>query len=322
MRLLIVRLSALGDVVHTLPVAENAAAAGHEVAWLVERPYVPLLQGNPALHGVVAADTRRWRSAPFAADTRAALATLTSALDSFGAEAVLDVQGLWKSALLAQLSPGRVTGFGAGCRRESASALLCHHRVTPPPSARHVVEKNLALLESLGVPVRRRAPDARYLLTSPDPEVEAFLTSVPRPFALFHPGAGRPDKAWGEEKFAALAQRLAQSRGVTPVISWGPGDEVRVERLQRRLPDAHAAPRLSIPSLARLAALASLVVAGDTGPLHLADAVGAPVVSLFGPTDPARNGPYTQPASVVRFGQEDVEAAFALASVKLGSGIP
>jgi heptosyltransferase-1 len=74
--------------------------------------------------------------------------------------------------------------------------------------------------------------------------------------------------------------------------------------------------------MARLAALASLVVAGDTGPLHLADAVGTPVVSLFGPTDPARNGPYTQPASVVRFGQGDVEAAFALASVKLGSGIP
>ena len=100
------------------------------------------------------------------------------------------------------------------------------------------------------------------------------------------------------------------------------GDEARMQRLQRQLPAARAAPRLSIPGLARLAAGACLVVAGDTGPLHLADAVGAPVVALFGPTDPARNGPFGQPDSVVRFAEGDEENAFRLALEKLGSGIP
>jgi lipopolysaccharide heptosyltransferase I len=302
-------------------VAENAAAAGCEVAWLVERAYVPLLEGNPALRAIFAAETRRWRRAPFGADTREALGTLSASLDGFGADAVLDVQGLWKSALLAQLSPGRITGFAASARRESASALLCHRRVVPPPLARHVVEKNLALLNSLGVPIVRRSPDARYLLRRPDPDSEAFLETLPRPYALYHPGAGRPDKAWGEERFAALAEGLSKSRGLAAVLSWGPGDEVRVDRLRRRLPGARAAPRLSIPGLARLAAGASLLVAGDTGPLHLADAVGTPVLALFGPTDPARNGPFGQPDSVVRFGEGDVEAALRLAVERTG-GIP
>jgi lipopolysaccharide heptosyltransferase I len=322
MRLLIVRLSALGDVVHTLPVAENAAAAGHEVGWLVERPYAPLLEENPSLRGLFRADTRRWRKAPFAEGTRGELGALSDSLDCFGAEAILDVQGLWKSALLAQLSPGRVTGFTASARREGASALLCHRRVAPPPQARHVVEKNLALLESLGVAAPRRFPDARYLLARPEREADSFLEELPRPFALYHPGAGRPDKAWGEKSFAQLAEKLAQARGLAPVVSWGPGDELRVDKLRRLLPGIRVAPLLTLPGLARLCAAAALFVGGDTGPLHLADAVSTPVVALFGPTDPARNGPFGQPDSVVRFGNGDVEAAFTRAGERIRSGIP
>ena len=118
------------------------------------------------------------------------------------------------------------------------------------------------------------------------------MTRLPKPFAVFHPGAGRPEKAWGEERFAALARGLLAERGWSPVISWGPGDESRAERLAALVPGSTRAPLLDIPSLARLAAGARIFAAGDTGPLHLADALGTPTLALFGPTDARRNGPY------------------------------
>jgi lipopolysaccharide heptosyltransferase I len=323
MRLLIVRLSALGDVVHTLPVAASAAAGGHEVGWLVERPFAPLLEGNPAVRAVFPAETRTWRRAPLSAGTRRAVGDLRGKLRGFGFDAVLDVQGLWKSAWLSRLAGAPVTGFVRSARREGLSAILAHRGVLPGPRDRHVVEKNLALLSALGIDASVPAPDARYLLPGSDPESAAFLATVSRPFALYHPGAGRPDKVWGEEKLALLAERLRQERGLWPVISWGPGDEARVESLAKRLAGrVSVAPRTTIPGLARLAAAAALFVGGDTGPLHLANAVGTRVVALFGPTDPARNGPFGQQESVVRFGPGDLQAAFETALRVLPSGIP
>lgn len=302
MKILLVRLSALGDVVHALPVAENAARAGHSVGWLVEPQYAALLSGNPSVSRVFTADTRTWRQRPFSAPGE--VRRLSQELTAFGADATLDVQGLWKSALLSVLGPAPVFGFARSERREPASALLARRHVRPGPEARHVVDKNLALAAAAGIPVERRAPDARYLLAAPSPEAEAFLSRLPRPFALYHPGGGRPDKAWGEDRHAALARRLASERRLAPVVSWGPGDEERAGRLLALLPEAVASPRLDVTGLARVASAAALFVAGDTGPMHLADALGTPVVAIFGPTDPARNGPYGQPGGVVRGGRE------------------
>ncbi|HTR05054.1 MAG TPA: lipopolysaccharide heptosyltransferase I [Thermoanaerobaculia bacterium] len=299
-RLLLVRLSAFGDVIHALPVAENAALAGAEVGWVVEAAFRGVLEGNPHCARLFTADTRAWRRAPFSAATRQAVRRLRAELRAFAPDLSLDIQGLFKSAFVARWAGAPVVGFAASARRESASALLCRVRVTPGPDARHVVDKNLALLGAAEVPVKVRRPDARYLLEGPSPDADAFVAALPRPYAVFHPGAGRADKAWSEERLARLAAALHERRGLTPVISWGPGDAARVDRIAALVPPARRAPLLDARGLARLGAGAALFVGGDTGPTHLADALGVPTLALFGPTDPERNGPYGDRRGIVR----------------------
>jgi heptosyltransferase-1 len=292
MRLLIVRLSAMGDVIHALPLADNARAAGATVGWVVERPFAALLEGNPNVDDVFVADTKRWRRRPLAGETLREIRALRRAIRAFAPDLAIDAQGLWKSALIARASGAPVAGFSAGERREPASAAACAIPVTPSPGAVHVVDRNLSLLTPAGIPVVRRAPDASYLADLESPEADAFLASQPRPFALFHPGATRPEKAWGEERFAHLARGILRERDIPPVVSWGPGDERRAERLRSLLPRRAPLPPLGFAGLARVIRSAALFVAGDTGPLHLADALRVPTLALFGPTDPQRNGPY------------------------------
>jgi heptosyltransferase I len=299
MKLLIVRLSSLGDVIHALPLAANARRCGAEVAWAVEAPYRALVEGNPDVDAVVVADTRVWRRRPVFPGTLSAVAKLFDRLRDLRPDLTIDVQGLWKSAFLARTAGTPVVGFAAAARKEPASAVLCDSRVEPVPGG-HVVDRNLALAEAAGVPIERRSPDARFLLGRPSPEADAFLANQPRPYAVYHPGAGRPEKAWGEERFAALAGTL-EKQGLAPVISWGPGDEERVRRLKELLPGARAVPALSLAGLARVVSGGSLFVAGDTGPLHLADALAVRTLALFGPTDPVRNGPYRSASSAVRY---------------------
>src|SRR5450631_699148 len=144
MKILIVRLSAMGDIVHALPMAENAARAGASVGWAVEKPYVGLIESNPSVAAVFAADTRAWRRHPFTAPGE--IATLRAALKGFAPDLTLDAQGLWKSALTALLAGAPVTGFARGERREPASALLARQTIAPAPEDGHVVERNLSLL--------------------------------------------------------------------------------------------------------------------------------------------------------------------------------
>jgi heptosyltransferase I len=315
MRVLIIRLSALGDIVHALPLAENARRAGATVGWACEDRFRVLLEDNPNIDELFVADTRRWRRNPVATGVRRQLRDLTDALAAFAPDWTIDAQGLWKSAFLARAARAPVAAFSFRERREPGSALLADHLVRPPEGVRHIVDKNLALLAPTGIPVRRRAPDARYLLARKDPVAAAFVTEQPAPYAVFHPGAGRPEKVWGADRLATVARKLQDERGLSPVISWGPGDEPLAERMTKKLPEARRVPPLSLRGLARVVAGASLFVGGDTGPLHLADALGAPTLGLFGPHDrgrnePSRNGPYrgtavrytasTSPDEVVR----------------------
>ena len=296
MRLLIVRLSAMGDIVHALPLAENAAGAGMEVGWLADRAYGGLLEGNPFVSRLFLADTRAWRRKPFAPEIWKGFFALRRELRQFAPGIAIDVQGLWKSALLGRLAGAPLVGFDRKTRREPSSSPLIERKVRVDPGAVHVVDQNLSLLGPLGIPAGRRHPDARYLLERASPAAEEFLARVRRPFALYHPGSARAEKAWGEENYAALAARLSQS-GIFPAISWGPGEERRADRLARLLPEAVRIPPLGFAGLARVASECALFVGADTGPVHLADAVGAPALALFGPRSgprnvPERNGPY------------------------------
>lgn len=287
---LIVRLSAMGDVIHALPLAANLRREGRRVGWMVEAPFAPLLAGNPNLDRVFSVETKKWRRRPLARATRRAVAELRRELAGFGAHVVLDVQANPKSWWACRLSPGeRIVLDDRSVRRDwtrSFSAL----RVSPPDRPSHVSERCLALLAPLHVAAKERAPDARYLLDGSGPVAREFLAALPRPFALYHPGAGWGAKSWGEERFARLASRLHRERGIAPVVSWGPGDERRAEALSRLL-DAPRIPGTGFADLARIVSEAVFFAAGDTGPLHLADALGVPTLALFGPTDPVRNGP-------------------------------
>jgi heptosyltransferase-1 len=298
-KLLIVRLSAMGDVIHALPLAASAKADGATVGWVVEKAFAGVLEGNPNCERILLADTRAWRHRPLSPATWRGLAALRAQMLGFAPDLTLDAQGLWKSAVVARAAGAPVVGFAAAARREPASAVLCGMGVTPGAGARHVVDRNLALLEAVGIPVSSRAPDAAYLLARPSPDADAFVATLPRPYAVFHPGAGRADKTWGEDRYAALAAALRARRGLTAVVSWGPGDAERAERLTALVPGAFRAPLFDVPGLARLCAGARLFAAGDTGPLHLADALGTPTLALFGPTDPERNGPYRGARGIV-----------------------
>jgi ADP-heptose:LPS heptosyltransferase len=190
-----------------------------------------------------------------------------------------------------------VVSFSSAARREPSSAVLVSTGVGLAREAVHVVDQNAGLLAPLGLPAAGTAPDARYLLAGESPTASAFLATLRAPFALYHPGASRAGKTWPVEKYAELAARLERDPGLFPVISWGPGDEDRTALLSSLLPKAPKIPPLDFRGLARVIARASLFVAADTGPVHLADALGIPALALFGPDAhrrniPERNGPY------------------------------
>jgi lipopolysaccharide heptosyltransferase I len=312
MKLLIVRLSAMGDILHGLPLAENARRAGARVAWLTQERYASLIEDAPFVEKVFMARNRREASSagqrPFA---------LRRALRAWKPDVTIDAQGLWKSAVAARLASAPVVGFSSSVRREPASALLCDRPVLPSARLRHVVDRNLALLEAAGLPIVTTAPRAGYLLERASPPASEFLDRQRRPFALYHPGSKRAEKAWGEDNFAALARRLFEERGLEPVISWGPGDEERVARFRAALPESALLPALDYHGLAHVIAASALFVGGDTGPLHLADALGVCALGLYGPTDPDRNGPYRRPEAALRYNSSTPVEAVAARALEL-----
>jgi len=326
MKLLIVRLSSMGDIVHALPLAASARASGAAVGWVVERPFAALLEGNPNVERLFVADTRGWRRGILSAETLREIRALWRSIRDFAPDYAIDPQGNWKSAIIARSTRAPAIGFSRAARREPASAALCSLPVTPNPNATHVVDRNLSLLAPAGIRVERRAPDAAYLTARAleSPEADAFLAAQPRPFVLLHPGATRPEKAWGEERFAHLARAFIRETPILPVVSWGPGDERRAERLRSLLPKKPPLPALGFAGLARVIRASALFVAGDTGPLHLADALGVKTLALFGATaselnEPARNGPYRDRRGIVADMQGiSDEAVFQLALRMIG----
>lgn len=290
-----VRLSSIGDVVHTLPALAALAEKGWQAGWIVEPPARPLLEGHPLLAQLVGAPPAR--KFDLAVARRA-----VSELRAGRYDVALDFQGLWKSAGWARLSGARRTiGFGRAWRREGASEMLVADSVGVPPQAKHVIDKNLALLLPLGI----EALGAREFPLPPNraaaERVERELASLGlESFAILNPGGGWASKLWAPERFGALAPGLRE-RGLSSIVAWGPGEEALADRVvatsQGRAVRSFATSLLEYAELARRA---RLVIAADTGPLHLACALGTPVVGLYGPTDPARNGPFSPLDRVVR----------------------
>lgn len=295
-RILVVRLGSLGDVIHTLP-AVAALRRAHpraQLDWIVETKWAPLLEGNPDVSEVIGFE-------------RAGLAGWRRALARLRAERyslAVDFQGLYKSALLARLAGARERiGFAGEAAREPGAAIFYTHRVAPA-GAPHVIERNLALAAAAGA-----AADAVRFPLRVAPEAERWLQAQLaahriRDYFVLSPGGGWRSKLWPAERYGHLHRRLAsdpRGGGWRGVVNFGPGERTLAEaaRLVAGEPQPLVAP-LELPQLVALLARARLVIAADTGPLHLAAALGTPVVGLYGPTSPERNGPWGQQEFVVR----------------------
>ncbi|MCC6991466.1 MAG: glycosyltransferase family 9 protein, partial [Acidobacteria bacterium] len=295
---LIVRMGALGDIVHALPVLAALRAARPDVAvdWLVDARYAGVLALVDGLRRRIvvraAAASRAADEVRFAGVPGMVLAV--GDLRAQGYDAALDLQGLIKSAAFARLSGARrVIGFVRAQLREPAAGWLYRERVAGPAHG-HVVAKNLAVLPALGVPSSGVVFPWKDLPSGAPAAVFADAR-VARAggFAIVNPGAAWDNKRWPPERFGALAALLGERLGLPSVVTWGPGEEARAEAVvTASRGHALASPPTTLPDLLALARRARLVVSGDTGPLHLAASVGAPIVGLFGPTRPERNGPW------------------------------
>ncbi len=283
-KFLVVRLGSLGDIVHTFP----AVAALREsfplakIVWLTHARWHCLVATSGLASEIWDVETRSFAS------VRQALSKISR--EKFSA--AIDYQGLWKSAALPFLArvPRRI-GYSSIAVREAGVPLLYTDRIDG--YAAHVAEKNGELSLAAGA----AKPVGAFTLAIPaaaKASVEDLLrgTGIQK-YIVLSPGGGWASKCWPEERFGELARRLFDERGMSSVINYGPGEE----GLAHRVVDV-AGPAAAFPyggSFGELMAVlqgAECVVASDTGPLHLADALGARVVAIFGPTDPARNGPY------------------------------
>ncbi len=305
-RIALVKLSSLGDVVHTLPLAHAVRRRfpAAEVTWIVERREEAILLGHPDVDHVVPVDTRLWRREfrrPGGA--RAVFLKVRGLVRRLRAgrfDVALDVQGNLKSGLITALTRASLrVGFALRDCRERGNALFTNRRIALPPGPIHVVEENLAVLVALGVG-RAEVGEPVFPLAV-DPAAEGVIARVlekegvkpeTRLLAL-NPGAGVPAKRWTVGAYRRLGEALAARLGARPVLCWGPGEDDLARAIAEGMREAPVIPpATSIPEMVTLLRRATLVVGGDTGPIHIAAALGVPTVGLYGPTDARRNGPY------------------------------
>ena len=302
-RILIVRLGALGDIVHAIPAAAalRRAFPSCRIDWLVSAKHRDILDLVPVV------DRR------LVINDRAGASGGTSLMQAIGElrrakyDVAIDLQGLLKSAVLARLSgAGRVIGFCSSFVRERLARPF-YTDVYDPGSvglrdhdeSRHIVHINLGMLETLGV----SAPAVEFPIERVDSAAARRVTEqTGARYALLNPGAAWPNKRWPPERLGAVARQLRERNGLMSAVIWGPGEEALAQDVVRHASAAAVVtPRTTIGDLVALARGAALMVSGDTGPTHIAAAVGTPLVALFGPTRPQRNGPWSpQDISVSR----------------------
>lgn len=296
-RILLIRTSALGDVVHCLPVltALRRHLPNARLGWVVEEAMAPVLEGHPDLDELIPVRLRLWRKRPFARQTLREVRQLLAAMDRFAATITLDLMGNHKAGILAALSHAeRRIGLARPFRREPSSAVWINETVRA--MGNHAVERALSVLSALSVPASPVDFGSDKLFSQPTPETEMGV----RPFALIHVGAGWGNKRYPAERWGRVAAQLAEQTGLVTRISGGPGEETLVQHAIES--SRGTAEALRAPTLARLAIAlrqAEIVLAGDTGPLHLAHALGSRTLCLMGPTSPEQHGPYAAPENAL-----------------------
>jgi heptosyltransferase I len=272
--------------VHALPVAAalRRRYPRATIDWLVARKHREILELVPVVDRVIALGD--WTSWP----------GIVGELRRAAYDVAIDLQGLLKSAALARSSGARrVVGFPPGHVRERLASVFYKETVSPPTSAVHVVQQNLALVAPLGI----ESTDLEFpIRETPSAAADEVLERTGGRYVLINPGAAWPNKRWPPERFGAAAAAIRRTHGLESVVIWGPGERLLAESVvARSLGAASVAPPTSIGDLAALARRAILMISGDTGPMHVAAAAGTPIVGIYGPTRPQRNGPWS-PADV------------------------
>ena len=310
-RILIVRLGSMGDIIHTLPAATALRHAFPEatLGWVIEERWAELLctlptprsgprsPQRPLVDKIHIVNTKQWRSRLFHLQTWEQIGSAFSDLRSPKYEMAIDFQGAIRSALLARWS-GAPLVYGFAQPRESAASMFYARKAIARGT--HVIEQNLSLAESVALR-SLNVPDIQFPC---DPVVEnncAPNLEIPcgSNLVLLNPGAGWGAKQWPPERYGQVAKELAQE-GFLSFINFSPGEEQLAKTVETV---SEGTARLFSGSLTQLIAFtrrARLFIGGDTGPMHLAAALRIPVVAIFGPTDPARNGPFGTRSIVLR----------------------
>jgi heptosyltransferase-1 len=301
----------MGDILHALP-AVTALRLAHpswEIGWVVEPawrhlltaangvPAEPLTASQPLVDRLHLAAAKAWGKKPLSQKTAREIKQLRYELKSAGYDAVLDFQGAVRSALFGRFSGAR-RRIGETHPREWAAKWFFTERV--PTTGRHVIEQDVELAAAVAGDALEPVQPVLPL----DPHAEAWCDEIFAPFrgrpaVLLNPGAGWGSKRWPVERFGVVASALA-GRGFHVLVNAGPGEENLADAIQAQSKGVAVPVRCSLPQLIALTRRVSLAIGGDTGPIHLACALGRPVVGIYGPTDPARNGPYGTRFKVLR----------------------
>ncbi len=300
MNILIVKMSALGDIIHALPVLDylHKVVPGACIDWVVEEPFRDVLEGNPLIDRLLSVRTKVWRKKPLAAATRREIGELKAALREKPYDLLFDIQGNLKSGLVCWLSgaPNRI-GFEKEVLQESINLLFTNRQVPLRKMDAHITDQYLRLVS---IPFGKDYPGmplATDIYTSPEEDAiaETLLATLDDGLVfLFHQGTTWQTKYWEEESWIELGKKVlaAQPRS-TILLSWGnEGERQAVMRIAAGIGSgARVIDRYPLKGLAALLKKVDVVVGGDTGPVHVAAAVGTPTVSFYRASDGRRSGP-------------------------------
>ncbi len=311
LRILVVRLSAMGDVIHGIPAiaALRRARPNLQIGWLIEERWAELLCAHlferlqprselkPLVDWVHVSNFKDWRKGLSSAATWSEMRTCMREVRALNYDIALDLQGAIRSAMVSKLSAAKIR-IGSAQPREGPARRWYTHPIVPRGT--HVIEQNLSLASAVtGADLAYESPAFPQ-----DPATESwadrFHSSISRkPLAIVNPGAGWGAKCWPVESYGAVAKALAE-RGIATVVNHSPDEEGLAQSVRDSSGGTAHPMKCSVGQLISLTRRASLFVGGDTGPMHLAAALGVPVVALFGPTRPDRNGPYATRSIVLR----------------------
>ena len=287
MRILLVKTSSLGDVIHNLPVVSDIRQhlPDAKIDWCVEESCADIPRLHPAVDTIIPVALRRWRKRLFNRQTWQEIGTFRHQLQTQTYDWVIDSQGLVKSALITRLANGNSAGYTADTAREpfAARAFVANFFV---PISLHAVERNRRLVSAvLGYSV---SPELDYGITAPPLDNKTFAAAMP--YVVFLSATSRDDKLWPEMHWIELGKQLYTAGLKIILPSGSPRERERAERIAAQIPEAIAAPALNIMSLASLLSCAQAVVGVDTGLTHLAAALKKPTIALYTATDPGLTG--------------------------------